>query len=224
MIPRRLAALCLPVLCLGAAPPEDFDPMCRDGLFTSTPPFALARINRTAERAAFHDDSDGCPWEGRDCATKAYVVPGDTVIISRARNGFACAFYASKGGGTAGWLPTRQIILTPIDTRTRPERWAGSWSSEGNPRLTFTERFGRLTVTGKAWWPGPPGTHDWPSTHEGEIAGPVAIRGHTGSYGEDENLCEVRFTLLGDYLLAHDNGNCGGANVSFSSVYRRAKP
>ncbi|MBM3595477.1 MAG: hypothetical protein FJX31_06785 [Alphaproteobacteria bacterium] len=163
--------------------------MCCNGLFTSDPPFALAVINRTAERAVFQDDSEGCQSEGKDCATKAYVVPGDTVIISRVRNGYACAFYPSKGGGTAGWLPTRQINLTPIDARTMPERWIGSSSSEGNPRLAITQRLGRLRVTGKAWWPGPPGTHDWPSTHEGKIAGPVEITGRTILYGEDENLC-----------------------------------
>jgi len=33
----------------------------------------------------------------------------------------------------------------------------------------------------------------------------------------------MRFVLIGDYLLAADNGNCGGANVSFSAIYRRAK-
>jgi hypothetical protein len=220
---RRLALAAAPVLCLGAAPPEDYDPMCRNGLFANEPPFALATINRLEERAVFQDDTGGCPWEGDKCAAGAYVVPGDTVIVSRVRNGFACAFYPSKGGGTAGWLATRQINLTPIDARTRPERWIGTWSSEGNPRLTFTERLGKLTVTGKAWWPGPPGTHDYPAVHEGEIDGPVEITGHTGHYGEDENLCEARFTLLGDYLLAGDNGNCGGANVTFSGVYRRVK-
>ena len=224
MIPRRLAALALPVLCLGAAPPEDFDPMCRNGLFAGEPPFALVTINRSQPRAQFHDDSDGCPWEGEKCATRAYVVPGDTVIVSRVRNGFACAFYPSPGAGTAGWLATRQINLSPVDTRPDPKRWLGTWSSEGNPRVTFADKLGRLTVTGKAYWPGPEGTHDYPTVHEGEIDGPVEITGHTGRYGEDENLCEVKFTLLGDYLLAGDNGDCGDANVSFTAVYRRAKP
>ena len=221
---RRLPALLAPLLCLGAAPPEDFDPMCRNGLFAAEPPFALATINRTGARAVFLDDSDGCPWEGEKCATSAYVVPGDTVIVSRVRNGFACAFYPSPGGGTAGWLATRQVNLTPIDTRPRPDRWIGTWSSEGNPQLIFAERLGKLRVSGKAYWPGPEGTADYPTVHEGEIEGPVEITGHTGHYGEDENLCEVRFTLLGDYLLAGDNMNCGGANVTFTAVYRRDKP
>lgn len=216
-----LLALAAPALCLGAAPPEDFDPMCRNGLFASDPPFALATINRIKQRAVFQDDAQGCPWEGNKCATKAYVVPGDTVIISRVRKGFACAFYPSSGGGTAGWLATRQINLTRVDTRPDPARWLGEWSSEGNPTVRFTSTLNRVHVTGKAYWPGPEGTHDYHTVHEGEIDGPVEITGHTGHYGEDENLCEVSFTLLGDYLLAGDNANCGGANVRFSGVYRR---
>jgi hypothetical protein len=34
--------------------------------------------------------------------------------------------------------------------------------------------------------------------------------------------CEITFTLLGDFLVAADpKMQCGGANVSFSGVYRR---
>jgi hypothetical protein len=221
---RRLLALIAPALCLGAAPPDDFDPMCRNGLFPSEPPFALAKVNDVNKRAVFHEDMDGCPWKGADCGSRAYAVPGDTVIVSKVHDGFACAFYPSKGGGTAGWVPSLQLSLLPTDTRPDPARWLGRWSSEGNPRLVFSRKTGALHVSGEAWWPGPPGTHDWPTTHEGGIDGSVAIVGNTGHYGEDENLCEVRFSLLGDYLMAGDNGNCGGANVRFSAVYTRAKP
>ena len=189
----------------------------------SEPPFALADVNASAKRATFHDDADGCPWQGKTCASGANVVPGDTVIVSKIRDGYACAFYPSKGGGTAGWVPSIQLDLRPLDTSSDPARWIGEWSSEGNPRLRFTSELGTLRVAGNAWWPGPPGTHDYPAIHEGQIDGPVEIAGNTGHYGEDEDLCEVRFTLLGDYLLAGDNGSCGGANVTFSGVYRRAK-
>jgi hypothetical protein len=221
MNPRRLPALLAPLLCLGAAPPEEFDVTCRNGVFTQDPHFVLATVSGMERRAYFHEDAEGCPWQGEACASRAYVISGDTVILSKIRNGYACAFYPSKGGGTAGWLPSLQLSLRPADTRADPARWLGKWSSEGNPQLTFSNRFSKLTVTGKAYWPGPAGTHNWPSIHEGEIDGPVEITGRVGHYGEDENLCQVRFTLLGDYLLAHDNGNCGGANVSFSAVYTR---
>jgi hypothetical protein len=218
---RRLAALLAPLVCLGAAPPDGFDATCRNGLFMQDPPFALATVNRVDKRAYFHEDSQGCPWQGRACPTRAYVIPGDTVILSKIRNGFACGFYPSPGGGTAGWLATRQLNLQPVDTRTDPARWLGQWSSQGNPQVTFSMPFSRLAVSGKAYWPGPAGTHAWPSINEGEIDGPVELTGLTGDYGEDENLCTVRFSLLGDYLVARDNGNCGGANVSFSAVYTR---
>ena len=33
--------------------------------------------------------------------------------------------------------------------------------------------------------------------------------------------CAVRLRQLGPYLFAVDNQNCGGANVSFTGLYRR---
>jgi hypothetical protein len=35
--------------------------------------------------------------------------------------------------------------------------------------------------------------------------------------------CLVRLWLIGDYLMAEDNRNCGGMNVSFIGVYRRSR-
>ena len=35
--------------------------------------------------------------------------------------------------------------------------------------------------------------------------------------------CRIRLRLLPPFLLAEDNMNCGGMNVSFTTVYRRTK-
>ena len=48
--------------------------------------------------------------------------------------------------------------------------------------------------------------------------------GDRARYDEDsEHSCKVEFSLVGDTLIASDNGLCGGANVRFDGVYRRAK-
>ncbi len=216
---RQLLALPLFAATATVAVAQE-DLTCRNGLFPSEPSFALAEV-QGKDRAWFHGDTGGCPWTRGACASPSYVIPGDTVIISKIRKGYACAFYPNKGGGTAGWVPTRQLKLLFADT-IRPERdWIGSWTSWGNPTLQFRRALGGLHVSGEAFWPGPQGTHDWPTIHVGEVDGPVAVSGHRGSY-EDGNLCEVRFTLLGKYLIAGDNRQCGGANVSFSAVYTRS--
>ena len=41
---------------------------------------------------------------------------------------------------------------------------------------------------------------------------------------DDGYNCQVRFRLLGPYLLAYDDHNqCGGVNVTFTGVYRKAR-
>lgn len=69
--------------------------------------------------------------------------------------------------------------------------------------------------------------------HTGEIAGtarPVdgilaftmGKGGKTLPYDAgDEFTCRVRMLRRGPYLVVHDNNACGGANVSFSELYRR---
>jgi hypothetical protein len=214
--------LALPLFALSAtAALAQEDLTCRNGLFPAEPPFALAKV-RGEERAFFHQDMDGCPWSGTACRDNSYVVPGDTVIVGKVRKGFACAFYPSKGGGTAGWVPTRQLSLQFVETMPAPADWVGTWSSEGNPLIKIEKRLGSLHATGEAFWPGRPGTHDYPSIHVGEIDGAVAVTGHKGRY-EDDNLCEIDFTLLGPYLLASSNRNCGGANVMFTGVFQRER-
>ncbi len=215
---RRLLALPLLAITATSAWGQD-GAMCRNGLFPNEKQFAIAKIGGTA-RAFFYDDTDGCPNRSGECLTSSYLNPGDTVVFSRIRNGFACAYFPDDEGGTAGWVDMKHLLLQPRLTNPPIEAWLGRWNSSGNPTLEFSKDLGALRVRGETYWPGPPGTHDWPSTHEGAIAGRVDVSGHKGSY-RDEDLCEVKFTLLGNFLIASDNRKCGGANVSFSAVYTR---
>ena len=43
------------------------------------------------------------------------------------------------------------------------------------------------------------------------------------SDGEDQYDCKATIRLIGIYLVVADNMHCGGANVSFSGVYRKVK-
>lgn len=217
---RSLIALPLLALTATAAFAQD-GATCRNGLFPDEKTFATAVIGGKG-RAYFHDDTDGCPSAGGNCRTQAYLTPGDKVVFSRIRNGFACVYFPDAQGGTAGWVDMKHLLLQPLRANPPKEAWLGRWNSAGNPSLEFSKDLGALKVDGEAYWPGRPGTHDWPSTHEGTIAGRVDVSGHKASY-RDENLCEIRFTLLGDFLVASDNRKCGGANVSFSAVYQRSE-
>lgn len=198
------------------------DLTCRGGLFADDPPFALAEV-RGEGRAYFQADFNGCPWNAGTCQAPAYLVPGDTVVLSKIRKGFACAHYPGAKGGTTGWISTRRLSLKFADNRPDEAAWLGGWQgADANPSIRFYKDTGKLFVTGEAFWPGRAGTHDYPSIHFGELDGAVSLAGHTGTYGDD-NDCQVRFTILGDYLVASDNRRCGGVNVTFSGVYRRER-
>ena len=149
-------------------------------------------------------------------------MPGDVVIINRTRQGHVCAFYPSPGGGTAGWIASRRVELLPNPTNPSLARWQGNWSSEGVSDVRIRLVGGTLQVTGESFWPGPEPTKMYPSIHIGELDGTIEPAGQRAHYSDD-NLCEVEFTLLGDFLIAGDNRQCGGVNVSFSGVYRRTR-
>jgi hypothetical protein len=218
---RYLHTLSAAALALTASPTLAEDAMCRNGLFPSEPPFMLAEVTAPG-RAHFYDDLDGCPEKGEACRGKAYVVKGDKLLVNRMHGEFVCAFYPGKGGGTAGWVESARLGFAAYDAHPPRAAWIGQWSPGDNPSIRFYEDGGALHVVGEAFWPGRPGTHDWISTHVGEIDAKIGedLSGNRLHY-EDENLCEIDFTLVGDWLVAADNRQCGGANVSFSGVYRR---
>lgn len=219
MKPRHLPTLLLAMLCATGAHAQEAD-WCRNGLFPTEPPFRLAEVTG-AERLPFLDDAEGCPDKGTQaCRTRSYVVPGDVVVVNREHGDYLCAFYPSKGGGTAGWVEAVRLRLLPLDPAPPLSAWTGTWSSAGNPEVTIREADGALHVSGQAFWPGPKATRAYPSPHVGEIDGALAVQGNRAAYA-DEDLCEIAFTLLGDRLVAGDNNQCGGANVSFSAVYTR---
>jgi hypothetical protein len=77
-----------------------------------------------------------------------------------------------------------------------------------------------LMVEGEAAWPSfVPSNEDRPGgPNIGEIDEAVTINANRASAQQ----CEISFTLLGDVIVAADpKRQCGGANVSFTGVYRR---
>lgn len=220
---RWPAAFLLAFAFAAPAAAQDFDEdyFCRNGLFPMEPPFAQARVNGS-ERLRFLEDMEGCPGKGTQaCATRAYVVPGDTVLVSTLHGAFACAFYPSKGGGTAGWVEAARLDPLTIDDAPPPQAWAGRWSSQGNPEVTISLAGDVLAIEGEAYWPSPdPPIEERPGgPNMGFIGGALQVLGNRAVY--DDDWCRIEFTLLGETLIAGDNLRCGGMNVTFSAVYAR---
>lgn len=203
-----------------AEPAEDWD-FCRNGLFPEEPPFAHAQVTGQGQ-LRFLEDMDGCLDKGATCPARGYVIPGDRVLTSKVHGAYTCAFYPGRGGGTAGWVETARLRPLPVERAPRAEAWVGQWSTEGDNGVTIHRRGEAFEIDGEAYWPSanPPIEERPGGPNIGSIGGMLRVEGNRAEYDEGEG-CQVSFTLIGELLIAGDNHQCGGMNVSFSGVYKR---
>jgi hypothetical protein len=215
---RRATAI-LFVMAASAAGPvwaQDIDPES-----AAYQDMSLARV-RPGERAYFYrDDVEGCPAVTAQCRRRAYLVAGDVVLIGPAKGGLVKAAYTdTTGRPTRGWLSHMMIQPVPTPPATAAA-WRGDWTCDAaHIEVTAGTRPGHIRANGIALW----GTHDPERVriggiNTGEFAGEATIAGDRALFTEDD--CRVSVRLIGPYLVAADNLQCGGVNVSFSGVYRR---
>jgi hypothetical protein len=198
------------------------DNWCREGFFArESKDFRVATVKRPGPaRAYFYgDDPSGCPDE-ETCRQKAYLVPGDKVVVNRTRGGFACAWYTPRRGtATVGWLKVAELTFAKPVIVAGVSPWLGDWKYADN-RISFTENklSGFVNVTGNAIWRG---VGD--NVHVGELDGRYQPANGVIEYsdGTGEYDCRATLTLIDKFLIVGDNLNCGGVNVSFSGVYVR---
>ena len=197
-----------------AAPADDAARMAR---------VALGRV-RVARGYLLRDDRPGCPEAGKTCRARAYVVRGDPVLLDGTKRGFLQVRYANRlGWPTVGLLPEAEVTRVAVP----PQRWTGHWVRvEAKIDLKRTSASG-FAISGDATWGSlDPERVRRGGVNVGEFEGALRPRGTgvvaiTGT-GDDPDACRVWVRLLGPYLLVTDNDACGGHNVSFTGVYRRA--
>lgn len=191
------------------------EPMtCRNGFFPAKQDaLQLATIK---EKIYFYNDEEGCP-EKASCKQKAYLIANDTVIVNNVSDGWACAWYSGKKRETVGWLKVGKLQFQNV----KQTDWTGKWQFYDNT-LALTQTNGKIQVSGEAFWTGLI-INGQPNIHTGNINGELSIHGNHASVAEgtEEFSCHADLTLLNNYLIVHDNHNCGGANVSFSGVYQK---
>jgi hypothetical protein len=200
------------------------DNWCREGFFTrESDSFSLGLV-KTAKgsRAYFYDDaSEKCPNDA-SCKRKAFVVAGDQVLINRVRGDFACAWFApAKGSPTIGWLRLADIDRPAMLLDASEAAWSGEWKyGDSSISIAPHKLGGYLSISGQATWKGVGN-----NVNVGELSGRFEHKDGVLNYsdGTDENDCKARMNLLGGYLIVSDNMKCGGLNVSFSGIYRKAK-
>lgn len=227
-----LAAASLFASLAHAAP--DAAPDCRNGLFPEEGvSYALGKISG-ADKVYLIEDSvfcakdktpcPVCPSADAACRSGSFVLPGDLVVAGRSHGGYRCVFYRDQKnvGGSAGYVPEDRVSLSPAASVSLKD-WLGDWRV-GDDYIRLRAKGDALSAQGEAFWPSAnPSPRDAPGgPHTGGMSGITTPKGNQATFVDSLDICRVDATLLPPFLLARDNGVCGGANVSFRGVYLRA--
>jgi hypothetical protein len=193
---------------------------CRNGLFPSDEAeFKLAKVSGIkGTQIHFFNDDDGCPSADAKCRMRSYLVTGNQVLVSRRYGSWICSWYQPlKGSETVGWLPVDSLVISEHPASPALEKWIGRWKYyDQSLNILRDSKSGFLTVTGDAIWRG---LGD--NVHVGSVAAGSLPQGNELILVEEE--CRVTLKLVGDYIVASDNSECGGVNVRFNGVYRKGR-
>lgn len=195
---------------------------CRNGFFPrENVDFKLGTIKaRKGERVYFFSDENDCP-NGKKCQKKSYLITNNEVLVSRTFGDFSCVWYQpEKGSETVGWIKSDKLQF--VEMLQSIDEYVGKWFFYDNEiEISKTKTPSVFKITGMAFWKGLGG-----NIHTGELDGEAKWNESKLLYGENdtsEYACKASFDLIGSYLIVSDNLNCGGANVTFSGVYRKEK-
>lgn len=185
----------------------------------------LAQVTQKTDLHWGNWPDEGCQQAGT-CGQERYLVAGDQVVVTATQGDWACVWY-SHPGGRVTWrrvMPRRnlQVIRPPATPLT------GTWQAASNTIL-LRPAAKKLLVRGTATWPflNDPSPDAQQQIARGGVntgsidaATPWQV-GQTNAHFKDAQQCELKVRTLGPYLLATDNGQCGGINVTFEGIYRR---
>ena len=186
----------------------------------------------------------GCPNASAACAARAFVVGGDAVVVSATTGDYACATFTGPGpraASTSGFLPRAQLGAPPAEAPVNASTaWAGTWRSGDEQTITIRPKpDGRIVIKGVATWGGQdPERVKRGAVNAGNVSAEVSIADGIAAFTDDgdgatkpfdlklpddSGVCRVKLWRLGPYLVASDSLSCGGRNVTFTGVYRKAE-
>jgi hypothetical protein len=197
--------------------------ICRNGYFPREgKDYQMARIiGKAGEKIYFYgDEREDCP-QGKNCRLKSYLIPADEIIVSRTLGGYVCSwFQPRKGSETVGWINVDNLEWIETNQKPAANDWLGEWRFYDNSiTISKSKTPDLFDVKGNAVWKG---LGD--NVHVGELDESGKPSANTLKLGEkdtEEYACKVSMQLVGKFLIVADNMNCGGANVTFSGVYRK---
>jgi hypothetical protein len=234
---RTICGVAAAAATVVACPARGEDALCR-GIpeLSADPILTLGHIASGTANVHFVKDAGtqpGCPSRAPVCAERAYLVPGDRVILSGRRDAFICATYINtKSSEWSGWLPA-DAVTSDGAAPVALSGWLGKWSRVEADITVKAGKAGALQIEGDATFGAKdPGRVKRGAVNEGSIAGDVTPSGDRLSFAmsADGTLpvdkggefdCKVWMRRVGSWLIVNDNGNCGGAHVTFRGFYTR---
>jgi hypothetical protein len=145
--------------------------------------------------------------------------PGDPVVVGRIEGDWNCGYLTGRKGSAQGWVRFADIRLVDHDPNPPPAAWAGTWvQGENRIRIRNSKTPGQLSLAGEAYWHG---LGD--NVHTGEFAGEARPAGNLLHFADGPaDSCTIDLALIGKFILANDNNSCGGMNVRFWGIWKRA--
>ena len=139
------------------------------------------------------------------------------MLTGRSYGAYVCVYFPVSGVSgreSLGWLRSSDLMTLPVPTTPGLEAWTGDWV-EAEDKIRLSVQGKNLAVHGEAiWYAGVKGVDD-PLT--AEVDGVGRPSGASVTFVDDG--CRVQLRLIGPYLAATDNRQCGGVGVGFHGFY-----
>jgi hypothetical protein len=217
------ALLLLPL----AARAQGGERFCSGVGFSDTPDLVIGRIKAEAGKVFFRKNGErdnACPSAAPQCQDKAYLAPGDLVVLGARSGDFVCVDYDNGKGDRGGWLPSAAIEPAPLDKD--PAKWVGDWKRV-EADITIAQAKDGLKASGEATFGSlDPERVKRGAVNLGSFSGPLTLKDGHGRIVDEDPIsgCNLKLARSGDDLFVRDNNACGGMNVSFSGLYKKAAP
>ncbi len=188
---RRLAFLGATALLLLplAARAENDKNFCSGVAFADAPDLVIGRIKADAGKVFFRKNGDrksACPSAAPQCRDRAFLVPGDLVVLGARHGEFVCVDYDNGKGNRPGWLPSSAIEPAPLDND--PAAWLGAWKRVEADIAIEPAKDG-LKASGEATFGAlDPERVKRGAVNLGSFAGPLALKDGQGKIVDDDSV------------------------------------
>ena len=193
-----------------------------DSAYENAPLFVVSP-GSGGDRAWLYKQTQPCPKE-KPCGSrqKGYLVSGDVVFAGPSNRGFRCAYYGRPNGKiVAGFIPIENLKPLAEDNGMSIDFVIGTWKYESDSIKIKAAAAGQVSADGQAYYQTAETVNEGSFSAQAPLA--AGQRELVFKEGDDESSCVVKLHRRGPYLVASDNNNCGGLNVSFSGIYTKAK-